>query len=48
MMPDTEWTIVFYIEESGASPVRAFLDSLDAKTQGRFAWSIEQSDAGIR
>lgn len=38
----SDWSIVFYIEEEGGSPVRDFLDSLDAKTQARFLWSIEQ------
>lgn len=37
-----EWSIVFYIEEDGESPVRDFLESLEAKTQARFLWSIEQ------
>ena len=32
----------FYTEEDGTSPVREFLQSLDTKTQVRFAWSIEQ------
>jgi phage-related protein len=37
-----EWSIVFYVDESGRSPVREFLEGLDRKTQVRFAWSIEQ------
>ncbi len=36
------WTVVFYTEEDGTSPVREFLQRLDTKTQVRFAWSIEQ------
>jgi len=36
------WSIEFYIADDGQSPVRDFLASLDAKTQVRFAWSIEQ------
>jgi phage-related protein len=42
MADDSEWVIVFYIDERGSSPVREFLQSLDLKTQARFAWSIEQ------
>jgi len=34
--------IEFYIAENGASPVREFLAGLDAKTQARFVWSLEQ------
>ena len=36
------WTVVFYTEDDGTSPVQEFLRSLDTKTQVRFAWSIEQ------
>ncbi len=36
-----EWSVIFYTTAEGAEPVRAFLNSLDAKTQIRFAWSIE-------
>jgi len=36
------WTIVFYTEDDGSSPVQEFLMSLDIKTQARFVWSIEQ------
>jgi phage-related protein len=36
------WTIVFYTEDDGSSPVQEFLISLDIKTQARFVWSIEQ------
>jgi phage-related protein len=42
MAGEEEWIVVFFVEESGACPVEEFLDSLDAKTQGRFLWSIEQ------
>jgi len=42
MTKPTEWSIVFYMEENGSSPVRDFLEGLDAKTQARFLWSIEQ------
>jgi phage-related protein len=41
-MGDDEWSIVFYIEESGRNPVGEFLTSLDVKTQARFLASIEQ------
>jgi len=37
-----EWSIVFYIEDNGDSPVEEFLSGLDAKTRARFDWSIEQ------
>jgi phage-related protein len=40
-MNEQEWTIVFFKEESGKSPVREFLSSLDTKTQARFIASIE-------
>jgi phage-related protein len=36
------WTIVFYVDENGRSPVKEFLGGLDRTTQRRFAWSIEQ------
>ena len=36
------WTIVFYTEDSGTSPVQDFLKNLDTKTQARFAWAIQQ------
>ncbi len=42
MADDNEWIVVFYIDENGFSSVREFLQSLDIKTQARFAWSIEQ------
>ena len=42
-MPEgEEWSVVFYIEDDGRSPVREFLRSLDRRTQARFDWSIEQ------
>lgn len=42
-MPDEpEWSIEFYQDEQGQSPVREFLDGLDKKTKARFDWSIEQ------
>ncbi len=42
MVDESMWTVVFYTEEDGTSPVSKFLQQLDAKTQVRFAWSIEQ------
>lgn len=42
MAAEDEWSIVFYIDASGTSPVEAFLTRLDQRTQVRFAWSIEQ------
>lgn len=41
-MAGGEWSIVFYADEKGDEPVRAFLRSLDLETQARFDWSIEQ------
>lgn len=40
--PGTPWTVVFYCDSRRGSPVEEFLDSLDQRTQARFAWSIEQ------
>lgn len=42
MAEQPEWSIVFYTTTDGDEPVRAFLQSLDQKTQTRFEWSIEQ------
>ena len=42
MADDSEWDVVFYVDEKGYSPIQVFLQSLDIKTQARFAWSIEQ------
>ena len=42
MNGEREWSILFYVDDSGNEPVAAFLGSLDLKTQARFAWSIEQ------
>ena len=38
----TDWTLEFYVETNGLSPVEEFLDSLDNKTRARFRWSMEQ------
>ena len=42
MMAAPEWTIEYYVDDSGQAPVREFLGSLDAKTLVRFQWSLEQ------
>ena len=42
MADDNEWKVVFFVDEKGYSPIQEFLQSLDVKTQARFAWSIEQ------
>lgn len=42
MMTEAEWSIVFYVEESGRRPVQEFLEGLDAKTQARFIDSIKR------
>ena len=41
-MATGQWSVVFYLDEYGKSPVEEFLESLDTKTQARFDWSIEQ------
>jgi phage-related protein len=42
-MPEpNEWSIEFYVDEQGNSPVLEFLRGLDLQTQARFDWSIEQ------
>lgn len=42
MTTGSDWTVEFYVDESGRSPVEAFLESLDQRTQARFLWSIDQ------
>ncbi len=37
-----EWSVVFYRDEQGHSPVREFLASLDEDTQQSIGWAIEQ------
>ena len=42
-MPDEQgWTVEFYIDNQGNSPVLEFLKTLDRKTSARFDWSIDQ------
>jgi phage-related protein len=38
----TEWTIEYYVDDQGGSPVGEFLRGLDNKTFRRFEWSLEQ------
>jgi phage-related protein len=35
------WTVVFYVETGGGTPVRAFLEGLDLKTQARLRRAVE-------
>lgn len=42
MTRENEWSIVFYLDDEGNSPVEGFLVGLDGTTQRRFRWSIEQ------
>ena len=42
MTGDQEWSIEFYLEEDGSSPVEDFLEIVDMKSRARFLWSIEQ------
>lgn len=42
MQTSPEWTLEFYLDANGSSPVIEFLDSLDKKTRARFGWSMEQ------
>ncbi len=42
MTEEQVWSIEFYLDEQGKSPVREFLNSLDRKTKARFNWSMEQ------
>lgn len=42
MRREPEWSIAFFTRPDGQSPIEDFLESLDEKTQARFAWSIDQ------
>jgi len=37
----TEWSVAFYVSESGQSPVKKFIRSLDKETKARFAALID-------
>jgi phage-related protein len=39
---ESAWKVLFWVDDSGDSPVRSFLRSLDQQTRARFGWSIEQ------
>ena len=39
---ESDWSVEFYVDDRGDSPVEAFIEGLDLKTQARFDWSIEQ------
>ena len=41
-MRGEEWSVHYFVEESGHVPVREFLAELDPKTYTRFQWSLEQ------
>jgi len=41
-MIGSDWSIEYYVEDSGQVPVREFLAQLDQKTYARFQWSFEQ------
>ena len=42
MSHQLEWSIVFYLDANGNSPVEEFLDSLDRKALAQIDWAIEQ------
>lgn len=42
MQHGRDWTLEFYVDERGKSPLEEFFDSLDEKTRARFRWSMEQ------
>ena len=42
MSDEQEWSVEFYVDESGESPVEEFLQGLDKKTLARLDWAIEQ------
>ena len=41
-MSEDRWSVIFYVDDQGHSPVEDFLDHLDQKSRVRFDWSIEQ------
>lgn len=42
IIANTEWSVIFYVEDSGNKPANEFLNKLDIKTQARFIDSIER------
>ncbi len=42
MAEDMAWSVVFYRDEQGKSPVLEFLRTLDTDTQQSIGWAIEQ------
>lgn len=40
-MEGLDWSVVFFVETSGRSPIREFLESLDVQTQARLRRAIE-------
>ncbi len=42
MEHEREWTLEFFVDDGGRSPIEDFLDSLDPRTRARFRWSMEQ------
>ncbi len=41
-MVTADWSIEFYVDDSGSSPVGEFMGALDNRTFRRFEWSLEQ------
>jgi phage-related protein len=42
-MPEQDdWSIEYYVDDGGSSPVGEFMRALDNKTFRRFEWSLEQ------
>lgn len=42
ILANTEWSVIFYVEDNGNKLVNEFLNKLDNKTQARFIDSIER------
>jgi len=42
MMSDGEWSVEYFVDDSGRSPVGEFLHELDNRTFRRFDWSLQQ------
>jgi hypothetical protein len=41
-----DWSIEYYVEDSGRVPVREFVAEVDQQTYVRFQWSFEQREGG--